>query len=115
MCSRRFAVATAGVVIGCAAAHVQTFSYVVTEPGLGRFDYVFAVADLDGDGRDDVVARGGEESGDAATPAQRSARDTLRVFVSVHIRPAGISNFSTAGSSPCAAAACRSVPPSGSR
>ena len=34
----------------------ETFSRVVTQPGLGVFDSVVAVADLDGDGRDDVVA-----------------------------------------------------------
>ena len=39
---RQLAAATADVVIGCAAAHAQTFSRVVTEPGLGRFDYVVA-------------------------------------------------------------------------
>ena len=33
-----------------------TFQRVVTHPGLGVFDYVVAVADLDGDGLDDVLA-----------------------------------------------------------
>ena len=82
MFPRQLAAAAAGVLVGCSSAHAQTFSRVVTEPGLGRFDYVLAVTDLDGDGRDDVVVGGREESGDAATPAARSARDTLRVFVS---------------------------------
>ena len=82
MFSHWFAAAAGAVVIGCSFAHAQTFSRVVTEPGLGRFDYVLAVADLNGDGRDDILTGGREEWGDAATSAERFTKETLRVFVS---------------------------------
>lgn len=38
-----------------------TFSRVVSQPGLGRLDFVVAVMDLDGDGRDDILAGGQQE------------------------------------------------------
>ena len=79
----RSAAAAIALVIGCPSAHAQTFSRVVTEPDLGRFDYVLAVADLDGDGRDDIVAGGREEwGGDAPTAEERFTREPLRLFAS---------------------------------
>ena len=56
------------------------FSRVVTPFGLGRVDIVSAVADLDGDGRDDVV--GGELLAyNVARPDERLTKAPLRVFV----------------------------------
>ena len=65
------------------------FLRVVTLPGLGRLDNVLAVADFDGDGRDDVLAGGLDEydayySTETATPEDRlGPKATLRVFVAV--------------------------------
>ena len=41
----------------CDPTSSLAFRRVVTQPGLGVFDSVVAVADLDGDGRDDILAR----------------------------------------------------------
>ena len=63
-----------------------SFSRVVTQPGLGRLDFVQAVADFNGDGRDDVLAGGISEYdgyGQMATPEDRFSKTTLRVFVGV--------------------------------
>ena len=46
----RSAATAIALVIGWPSAHAQTFSRVLTEPDLGRFDYGLAVADLDGIG-----------------------------------------------------------------
>ena len=58
-----------------------TFSRVVSEPGLGRLDFVVAVMDLDGDGRDDILAGGIGEHNVGTTPEDRLTKTTLRVFV----------------------------------
>ena len=50
--------AAATVTIEDLPANAPTFSGVVTQPGLGRLDSLVAVADLDGDGLDDIVYRG---------------------------------------------------------
>ena len=76
----RSAVTAIALVIGCPSAHAQTFSRVVTAPDLGRFDYVLAVADLDGDGRDDVVVGGLDEYKRDASAEERLTMTTLRLF-----------------------------------
>ena len=58
-----------------------TFSRVVSQPGLGRLDFVVAVIDLDGDGRDDILAGGIQEHNVSTTPEDRLTKTTLRVFV----------------------------------
>ena len=75
--------AAATVTIEDLPAYASTFSRVITQPGLGRFDSVLAVADLDDDGRDDILAGGWWDSYSGATPEERFAkRRMLRVFVS---------------------------------
>ena len=48
---------TAAIVlcVAVAPAAAQTFSREETHPGLGTMDHVLAVADLNGDGLDDVL------------------------------------------------------------
>ena len=86
MLSRHFVAAIGAALLGCSAADAQTssritFSRVVTEPDLGLLDSVLAVADLDGDGRDDILAGGGWVP-PGATPEDRFTKTTLHLFVS---------------------------------
>ena len=58
------------------------FSRIVTQPDLGRLDYVVAVADLDSDGRDDDILAGGREEYNLdGMPEERFVKTTLRVFI----------------------------------
>ena len=87
MLSRQFTAAIGTALLGCGSAYAQTpatvsFSRVTVEPNLGRLDFVLAVADLNGDGRDDILAGGREEYGsDAPTTEARLTKTTLHVFV----------------------------------
>ena len=84
---RQLAAAVGAALLGCSAVDAQpssgiTFSRVVTDPGLGNLEFVHAVADLNGDGRDDILAGGADGSG--VTPEDRiTKKTTLQVLVSV--------------------------------
>ncbi len=77
------AAAGAAVLSLAPLAHAQaTFSQVTTRPGLGRLDYVLAVADLNGDHRDDLLVGGKTEYYTGDAPDARFTKVTLRVFIS---------------------------------
>ena len=85
MLSRKFMATVGAGLLGWSAAYAQTssnvsFSRVSMEPGLGRLDFVLAVADFNGDGRDDIVAGGREEYGFYGAPEDRLVKTTLHVF-----------------------------------
>ena len=87
MLSRQFLAAVGAILLGCPAAGAQTsstitFSRVATEPGLGLLEFVHAVADFNGDGRDDIIAGGLGAYMHGATPEDRFTKTTLQVFVS---------------------------------
>ncbi len=73
------------VLVGCSAVHAQTgvtFSRVTMEPHQDkRLDFVLSVADLNADGRDDVVAGGREEYTFEGTREDRFTKTELHVFV----------------------------------
>ena len=72
-------VATISEFEGAVCAGPPSFLRVVTQPGLGVLVAVHAVADIDGDGRDDILA-GGLDFIDRR-PEDRFTKATLRVFV----------------------------------
>ena len=67
---------------GAICDELPPFLHVVTQPGLGRLDSVLAVADLDGDGRDDILAGGRWDPDSGKAPEERFRKTPLRVFVS---------------------------------
>ena len=76
------AVITAIVLLSISSVDAQVaFSRVTTSPNLGRLDYVLAVADLNGDGRDDILAGGREEYTFYGAPEDRFTKTLLHVFV----------------------------------
>ena len=84
MLSRQLVAAIGAALLGCSVAAAQsssriTFSRVVTEPGLGRLDEIAAVMDLDGDGRDDILA--GTYLEYSGAPEERFTKAPLHVFV----------------------------------
>ena len=82
-CCRRLAATGAAVVIGCSSAPAQTFSEVYSrfEP-LGSLSQILAVADFNGDGRNDILAGEHLYHNDPA-PEERLATAPLRLFVAV--------------------------------
>lgn len=82
--SCRWITATAATVVVCGSLVLgQTdFTRVTTQPDIGRADYVLAVADLDGDRRDDLVIGGKSEYYAGSTPQDRFVKTGLYVFVS---------------------------------
>ena len=71
--------ATISEFTGAVCAGPPSFLRVVTQPGLGVLESVHVVADLNGDGRDDILA-GGVDFRDGNLPEDRFRKATLRVF-----------------------------------
>ena len=67
-------------VLAAASNREPSFSRVETYPDMGRLDYILAVADLNGDGRDDILAGGREEAAFDGQPEDRLGTSALEVF-----------------------------------
>lgn len=82
---RRLYVATATAVLLMAGTvkgqQRLSFSPVNTNPQLGRVDFVAAVADINGDGRGDIVAGGREEYRIEGVPDDRLTKALLHILV----------------------------------
>ena len=65
---------------GVVCEGVVSFTRMVTPPGLGRLDSLLAVVDLNGDGRDDIVA-GKHQEQNVSVPEERLEKTPVRVFV----------------------------------
>ena len=73
-------VATLSDFTGVVCEGVVSFTRMVTPSGLGRLESLLAVADLNGDGRDDIVA-GTRQEYNVSVPEERLEKTPLRVFV----------------------------------
>ena len=62
------------------AADAQTFTHVETQ-GFGRYDRIVAVADFNGDGRDDLVLGGRHHDGGPWSPEDRLRKAPMRVLL----------------------------------
>ena len=78
----RKVVAAGGLLLMAVTVEGQvSFSRVSTNPELGRFDFIAAAADINGDGRDDIVAGGLTEYRDTGAPDDRFTKAPLHIFV----------------------------------
>ena len=68
--------------VGVAPVAAQTFSRVETRPGLGTMEHVLAVADLNGDGLEDLLLGDKVHSEFHFTAADRLRKVPLRIFIS---------------------------------
>ena len=65
---------------GAVCGGSPTFLWVVTHPDLGPLDIVHAVADFNGDGRDDILA-GEDRERNVGAPEERLTKTTARILV----------------------------------
>ena len=78
----REVVAAGGLLLMAVTVEGQvSFSRVSTNPELGRLDFIAAVADINGDGRDDILAGGRDEYRLDGVPGDRLTKASLHIFV----------------------------------
>ena len=78
----REVVAAGGLLLMAVTVEGQvSFSRVSTNPELGRFDFIAAVADINGDGRDDILAGGRGEYRSEGVPDDRLTKAALHILV----------------------------------
>ena len=78
----REVVAAGGLLLMAVTVEGQvSFSRVSTNPELGRVDFIAAAADINGDGRDDIVAGGLAEYRDTGAPDDRFTKAPLHTLV----------------------------------
>ena len=78
----REVVAAGGLLLMTVTVEGQvSFSRVSTNPELGRLDFIAAVADINGDGRDDILAGGREEYRSDGVPDDRLTKASLHILV----------------------------------
>ena len=71
------------MMLSVASASGQTFSRIVTETvALGEMEYVFVVADLNGDALDDIIVGDQIDHDPDFTPTDRLTKVPLHIFVS---------------------------------
>ena len=76
----RTGLAAVVVLVTAASTREPTFSRVETYQDIGRLDYIFAVADFNNDGRDDILAGGRDEVFVDGSPEDRHDKTALEVF-----------------------------------